>query len=368
MLLKDRSKKKKGNLCLKSVRFLLLLLALTIAFSLFASVPNKALAAGEVTLKIQTAWAPTVPILGDTLAVLAETVDKISEGQLKLKIYEPKKLAPTLEIFDGVSSGVLDGGWAYPGYWVGKNSAINIFAATPFGPTADASLAWYYQGGGLELWREIYGKHDVVPLLGGLNSPEAGGWFNKEINSVDDFKGLKVRWAGLGANLVQELGASTALIPVGEIVTSLQKGLIDGAELGNPFLDKLFGMHKGAKYYYFPGWHQTFGAMELLINKKKWEQLTDQQRSWLEAAARVSTVHSLAMGASLQADAMEFFKQNNVQFRRYPDDVIKALRDATPKVMAKEGEKNPDFKKVWESIRSFLDKYDLYNDLNNLSK
>ena len=107
--------------------------------------------------------------------------------------------------------------------------------------------------------------------------------------------------------------------------------------------------------------------MELLINKKKWEQLTDQQRLWLEAAARVSTVYSLALGASLQADAMEFFKQNNIQFRRYPDEVIKALRDAMPKVMDKEGEKNPDFKKVWASIRNFLDKYDLYNDLNNLS-
>jgi len=362
------AKNKKGNFCLKLVRMLGLLMVLTVAFLPVGDLANKALAAKPVTLNIQSAWAPTVPILGDTLAVLAENVNTISEGQLKIKIYEPNKLSPTLEIFDAVSSGALDGGWAYPGYWVGKNSAINIFAATPFGPTADGSLAWYYQGGGMELWREIYGKFDVFPLLGGFNSPEAGGWFNKEINSVEDFKGLKLRWAGLGANIVQELGASTALIPAGEIVTSLQKGIIDGAELGNPFLDKLFGMYKGAKYYYFPGWHQTFGAMELLLNKKKWEQLTDQQRSWLETAAKVSMVHSLALGASLQADAMEWFKQNNIQFRRYPPEVLKALRDAMPKVMAQESEKNPDFKKVWESIQSFLDKYDLYNDMNNLSR
>ena len=368
MLLTNVLKKRKSNLSLTLMRFIAPLLVLTVIFALLTGAPNTVLAAKQVTLKIQTAWAPTVPILGDTLAVLAETVETISGGELKLKIYEPKKLVPTLEIFDAVSSGVLDGGWAYPGYWVGKNSAINIFAATPFGPTADACLAWYYQAGGMELWREIYGKHDVVPLLGGLNSPESGGWFNKEIKSVKDFKGLKVRWAGLGANLMQELGASTALIPAGEIVTSLQKGIIDGAELGNPFLDKLFGMNKGAKYYYFPGWHQTFGAMELLINKKKWEQLTDQQKAWIETAASASTVHSLAIGASLQADAMKYFRENNVQFRRYPDEVINALRDAMPKVMAKEGKKNPDFKKVWESIRSFLDKYDLYSDLNNLSK
>ncbi|MBU0462677.1 MAG: TRAP transporter substrate-binding protein [Proteobacteria bacterium] len=368
MLFKTISKKKKNAFWLKKVSCLSLLLALTMAFALFAGMPSKVLAANVTTLKIQTAWGGNLPILGDTLVVLAETVEKISGGQLKLKIYDPNKLAPTLEIFDAVSSGVIDGGWAFPGYWVGKNSAINLFAATPFGPTADAALAWYYKAGGMELWREIYGKFDVVPLLGGLNSPEAGGWFNKEIKSSADFKGLKVRWAGLGANLVEALGASTALIPAGEVVTSLQKGIIDGAELGNPFLDKLFGMHKGGKYYYFPGWHQTFGAMELLINKTKWEQLTDQERTWLETAASVSTIHSLAIGASLQADAMEFFKQNNVQFRRYPDEVLQTLRDIMPEVMAKESEKNPDFKKVWESIRSFLDKYDVYGDLNNLSK
>lgn len=361
-------RKTKNTFQLKSIHVLLRFLAVTTIILCFAIAPNTALAAKPKVLKIQTAWATTIPILGDTLAVLAENLEKISGGQLVLKIYDPKKLAPTLEIFDAVSTGIIDGGWAFPGYWVGKNSAINLFAATPFGPTADASLAWYYQSGGMELWREIYGKMGVVPVLGGLNSPEAGGWFNKEIKSVDDFKGLKVRWAGLGANLVQELGASTALIPVGEIVTSLQKGIIDGAELGNPFLDKLFGMHKGGKYYYFPGWHQTFGAMELLINKDKWEKLTDQERNWIEAAARVSTVHSLAMGASLQADAMKFFKNNNVEFKRYPDEVLNALRDVMPKVMAKEGEKNPDFKKVYESIRNFLNKYDLYSDLNNLSK
>lgn len=328
--------------------------------------PGQAEAADTVTLKIQSAFPTTVPILGDTVAVLAETVKEISGGTLILKIYEPRKLAPTLEIFDAISSGTLDGGWSYPGYWVGKNSAFNLFAAVPFGPTADEFLAWFYEGGGMDIWRELYGKRDIVPVLGGFNSPEAGGWFNKEIKSVADLKGLKVRWAGLGANILQEFGVSTALIPAGEIVTSLQKNLIDGAELGNPFLDKVYGMHKGGKFYYFPGWHQTFGTMELMINKAKWESLTDRQRMIIEAAARTAMVHSLAKGAALQADAMSFFKEQGVQFRRYPNDVLKAIKAQAPKTMAEESAKNPDFKKVWDSMQALMSKYEIYDSYNSL--
>ena len=340
--------------------FLVVLLAVSVL------TPTPAMAKAKVTIKVQSAFPSKVPILGDTLVVLAEEVKTLSGGTMEIKIYEPMKLAPTLEIFDSIASGTLDGGWSYPGYWVGKNSAFNLFAALPFGPTADGYLAWFYRGGGLELWRELYGKHNIVPLLGGLNSPEAGGWFNKEINSVEDLKGLKVRWAGLGANILQHFGVSTSLIPVGEIVTSLQKGVIDGAELGNPFLDSVFGVNKGAKYYYFPGWHQTFGTMELMINKDVWDGLTDQQRAILQAAANTSTIQSLATGASLQADAMAKFKEEGVQFKRYPMEVLKAIKAQMPKTMAEEGEKNPDFKRVYESMHSFLVKYDLYNDLNNL--
>ena len=345
-------------------------LALLICLSLIAPWPrigpSQAQAADKVTIKIQSAFPTKIPILGDTLVVLAETAKTISGGSVILKLYEPRKLAPTLEIFDAISSGALDGGWTYPGYWVGKNSAFNLFAALPFGPTADEYLAWLYEGDGMKIWRELYGKHNIVPLLGGLNSPEAGGWFNKEIKSTADLKGLKVRWAGLGANVLQDLGASTSLIPAGEVVTSLQKGIIDGAELGNPFLDKVFGMDKGAKYYYFPGWHQTFGTMELMINKDKWDSLTDQQRAIIDAAAKAATIHSLARGAALQADAMDEFKKRGVQFRRYPKEVLQAIKDQTPKTLAAESAKNPDFKKVWDSMTAIMDKYDMYGSLNNL--
>lgn len=348
-------------------RFLFSALVLVLALVFMGGAATPALAAKTLKIKVQSAYATSVPILGQTLVVLADTVKAISGGTMEIKIYEPRKLTPTLEIFDAISSGTLDGGWAYPGYWVGKNSAFNLFAAIPFGPTADGFLAWFYEGGGMELWRELYGKHDIVPLLGGLNSPEAGGWFTKEIKSLDDLKGLKVRWAGLGANMLQNFGVATALIPVGEIVTSLQKGIVDGAELGNPFLDKIFGMEAGAQYYYFPGWHQTFGTMELMINKSVWEGLTDEQRAILEIAAKVATMDSLAKGAALQADAIVYFQGlPNVEFKRYPDDVLKALKEQMPKTMAEESAKNPDFKKVWDSQKAFLDNYNIYNELNNL--
>ncbi|MCF8026184.1 MAG: TRAP transporter substrate-binding protein [Desulfobacteraceae bacterium] len=324
-------------------------------------------AAAKVTLKIQSAFPSTIPILGDSIMVMADTLKEISGGEVILKVYAPGKLTPTLEIFDAVSSGALDGGYAYPGYWVGKNSAYGLFAAIPFGLTADGTLAWFYEGGGMDLWRKISAKYNIVPLMAGLNSPEAGGWYNQEINSVEDLKGLKVRWAGLGANLLQNLGVATTLIPVGEVAGSLQKGIIDGAEVGNPFLDKAFGMEKGGKYYYFPGWHQTFGMCDLLINKSKWDSLTDHQRAMIEAAARVSTVHSLARGAALQADAVAYFEEQGVEFRRYPDEVLQALKDQLPKVMKAESEKNQDFALVWDSASKFMDKYEAYEQLNRLN-
>ena len=342
------------------------LICLALTLPLLAAGPDQTLAAGKVKLKVQSAFPTKFPIVGNSVPVLADTARTISDGEIELKIYEPRKLAPTLEIFDAIASGTLDAGAAYPGYWVGKNSAFNLFAAVPFGPTADEFLAWFYEGGGMELWRELYGKHNIVPLLAGLNSPEAGGWFTKEIKSLADLKGLKVRWAGLGANILKDLGVSTSLIPAGEVVTSLQKGILDGAEVGNPFIDKAFGMDKGAKFYYFPGWHQTFGTVELMINKAKWEKLTERQRAIIETSARASTIHSLAQGAALQADAMDYFKKEGIQIRRYPADVLQAIKDQTPKTLAAESAKNPDFKKVWESMKALMDKYEVYATYNSL--
>ena len=202
--------------------------------------------------KMVTTWPPRLPYLQTGAELFAKLVDQMSGGRLKIKVYAGGELIPALGCFDAVSKGTYQcySGAAY--YWAGKTPAAQWFAAVPFGMNAQGMYSWMWGGGGQKLYEEIYAPFNLIPRAGGNTGVQMGGWFNKKINTLDDYKGLKMRIPGLGGKVVAAAGGTVVLTPGGEIFTSLERGVIDATEWVGPLHDKIMGFYKAAKYYYYP--------------------------------------------------------------------------------------------------------------------
>ena len=221
---------------------------------------------------VPMAFGSNLVALGDAMPWVAQQLDKMSAGRIKLQIFEPGKLVPALAVFDAVSEGKSEAGYTWMGYEVGKVPAAALFGAVPFGMESPEFMAWMYFGGGNELLREVFKPHNVYPIFCGTIGPEGAGWFRKEINSADDIKGLKFRAAGYGGDIYKEVGASVTLLPGGELFQALEKGVLDGTEFSLPTVDEQLGFYKVAKYYYLPGWHQPSTNQYLYVNLAAWNK------------------------------------------------------------------------------------------------
>lgn len=313
--------------------------------------------------KMASTFPGNLSILGEGAINFTQRVDLISNGNIKIKFFEPGALVPPLEIFDAVSSGAVDAGWSTAGYWAGKIPAVQFFTAIPFGPNASEFLAWYHEGGGKELWEEIYAEHNLRPVQCGIISPEASGWFRNEITSVDDLKGLKMRFFGLGAKVLDKIGVSTQLLAGGDIYPALELGTIDATEFAMPSIDLELGFYQVAKHYYFPGWHQPASALELLINIDKWNALSDSQKAQIETTCTESVVKLLTMAESRQPKALEELKSKGVNLHRWPDEILKTFENAWYEVVEEEAAKNEDFARVWDSLSEFRKSYKTWKNL-----
>ena len=236
----------------------------------------------KVKWKLASTFSGSLTQLGTLGVRFQDQIAKVSNNNIKIKFFDPGALVPALEIFDAVSSGSIDAGWSTPGYWAGKVAALPLFAAVPFGPSTGEYMAWIYQGGGYELYQEIYERHNIKGILCGIIPPEASGWFRKEINSIEDMKGMKMRFFGLGAKVMEKIGVSTQLIAGGDIFPALELGTIDATEFSMPAVDLNLGFYQVAKHYYFPGWHQQSTFFELMINMEKWNKVSEVHKIQIE--------------------------------------------------------------------------------------
>ena len=304
--------------------------------------------------KMVTTWPPHFPILGIGAEKFAQWVEEMSGGRLKIRVYGGGELIPPLEGFDAVSQGVAEmcHGAAY--YWAGKAPATQFFAGLPFGMNAQQQNAWLYSGGGLALWEELYVPFNVVPMPAGNTGVQMGGWFNREINSIDDFKGLKMRIPGLGGKVISKAGGSAVLSAGGEIYTNLERGVIDATEWVGPFHDQLMGFHKAAKYYYYPGWHEPGGLLELIINKSAFQSLPVDLQAIVRAAAARTNLWILCEFESKNYAALkELVDKHDVDLRRFPDEVIAQLRTYTEEAIAELTASDAPSKKVYASYSAF---------------
>ena len=318
-------------------------------------------AAEKVTLNMTSVFPASLQLLGDSAVKLTKTVGELSDGTLELKFFEPGALVPGLEAIPSVSKGSVDAAWSSPGFFAGTDTTFSFFSTTPFGANPTEFMAWMYYGGGLELSDEMFGAHNIKAIPCQMIPPEASGWFRKEIKSIDDLKGMKMRFFGLGAKVMDKLGVATQLLAPGDIFQALQLGTIDATEFSMPSSDESFGFYQVAKYYYFPGWHQPASFNDLFINMDVWNKLSAQHQRILEVACGDMVRDGLARGDAAQAPAMRnMVDKHGVKIMRWSDDILDAYRKAWDEVVAEESAANANFKKVNDSYSKFRKEYALW--------
>jgi TRAP-type mannitol/chloroaromatic compound transport system substrate-binding protein len=306
--------------------------------------------------KMVTAWPKNTPGLGINAENVARVINEMSGGRLQIHVYGANELVPAMGVFDAVSSGSVEMGHAGSYFWRGKVPAAQFFTSVPFGMNAQELYGWIHHGGGLELWRELYAPFNLIPFAVGNTGVQMAGWFNREINSVADLRGLKMRIPGLAGEVFNLAGGTSVNIPGGELYTALQTGVIDAAEWVGPENDLAFGFQQIAKYYYYPGWHEPGPSMELIINKTAFESLPKDLQAIVTYAARAMSQDMLDSYTANNSRALkELVEKQGVQIRKLPDEVLKRFYEISQQVYEQQAAKDPQFKKVYTSYKSFMD-------------
>lgn len=306
-------------------------------------------------LRMQTAFNPGLSVLGEGARHFVDSVKAASNGALSVKIVEAGGRVPTTDLLEAVVGGELDAAFTWTGHAANKLSALNLFASVPFGPSVEEYVGWMVDGGGAALHRELYERLGVHAMMCGIMGPEAGGWFRSEITSVADLKGLRVRFTGLAAEVLQRFGAEIVNVQAGEVFYKLQQGKLDGAEFSMPSVDRALGLEKLGMLYYFPGWHQPASLIDFYMRKDKWEALSRAQRAQIEMACQSTVLFTMARAPAEQAQALAYFRKQGISLRFWAPSTLESFRETSADVMREHAEKDSDFRRVWEQMRQYLD-------------
>jgi TRAP-type mannitol/chloroaromatic compound transport system substrate-binding protein len=304
--------------------------------------------------KMVTTWPPNFPVLQTGAERFAKRVKEATEGRLTIEVFAGGELVPALSCFDAVSKGTVQAFSGASYYWAGKVPAAQWFAAVPFGFNPQGINSWFYGGDGLKLWEEAYAPFNLVPRPQGNTGVQMGGWFRKEMKSIADYKGLKMRIPGLGGKVVAKAGGTVVLLPGAEIFTSLERGVIDATEWVGPLHDLRMGFYKAAKYYYYPGWHEPGTCLEVTFNKKAYEELPSDIKVTLDAVAAETNIWSLSQFEARNGAALvELITKHKVDLKEFPADMLAQLRKLAEEVLEEEAKKDAMSKKVNENFKKF---------------
>ncbi|WP_207774539.1 TRAP transporter substrate-binding protein [Abyssibacter profundi] len=304
--------------------------------------------------KMVTTWPPNFPALGTGANDLAKLITTLSAGRLTVKVYGAGELVPPFEVFDAVSSGTAQMGHGSAYYWKGKIPEAQYFSSVPFGLTAQEMSGWLYFGGGMALWREVYAPYGLIPFDAGNTTVQTAGWFNREIKTVDDLKGLKMRIPGLGGEVLRRLGVTVQNIPGGELFQALNQGTIDATEWVGPYNDLAFGLHKAAKYCYYPGWHEPGTVLECMVNKAAYEALPADLQAIVEAACRVTSQNMVAEFTARNGRAVQTLAtEHGADIRPLPATVLSHIRRVADEVARELAAENAAAAAIYESLTRY---------------
>jgi TRAP-type mannitol/chloroaromatic compound transport system substrate-binding protein len=315
--------------------------------------------------KLVTTWPKNFPGLGEAPERFADLVEEMSSGRMMIRVYGAGEIVPALEVFDAVSAGTAEIGHSAAYYWKGKAPEAQFFGAVPFGLNAEEMESWISFGGGQELWEEVYEPFNILPMLGGNTGVQMGGWFNKEINSLQDFQGLTMRIPGLGGEVIERIGGVPVNLAAGDIYTSLQTGVIDATEFVGPLNDLALGFYDVADYYYFPGWHEAGSLQEFLFNKETFEALPqDLQAIMRTAASSVSASMADQFRVQNSNALVTLLDEHGVELRQFPDDLTAELYDVSQDIIDELGRSSEIGQRILASYRAFEAHIKDYQDIS----
>lgn len=315
--------------------------------------------------KLVTTWPKNFPGLGEAPEAFADLVDEMSNGRMSIRVYGAGEIVPALEVFDAVSAGTAEIGHSAAYYWRGKVPEAQFFGAVPFGLNAEEMESWISYGGGQELWEEVYAPFNIIPMLGGNTGVQMGGWFNKEINSLEDFQGLTMRIPGLGGEVVERIGGVPVNLAAGDIYTSLQTGVIDATEFVGPLNDLALGFYDVAEYYYFPGWHEAGSIQEFMFNKEMFEGLPEDLQTIIRTATTaVSSMMADQFRAQNSNAYATLIEEHGVDVRQFPDDLSAELYDVSQQVIDELGQSSEIGQRILASYRAFEAQIKDYQDIS----
>ncbi len=321
--------------------------------------------ARKIRWKMVTTWPPNFPGLGTMANELAALIGAMSAGRLEIRVFGGGELVPALQVFDAVSRGTAQMGHGASYYWKGSAPAAQFFSAVPFGMNAQEMNAWLYYGGGLELWQEVYKPFGLRARPAGNTGVQMGGWFNRSIDSVDDLRGLKMRIPGLGGEVLRRAGGTPVNMPGSEIFTSLQTGAIDATEWIGPYNDIAFGLHKAAKYYYYPGWHEPGTTLECIVNADAYASLPDDLKTVVDSACDAINNRMLAEYTARNAEAlMQVANEGQISIRSFPAEVLGTLRRLSDEAIEELAKSDALARKTRDSYVAFYTRVRRWHDIS----
>jgi len=322
----------------------------------------------QVRWRLASTFTTNMPVIGNTMPEFIADLKAASDGAIQLELFEPGELVPPLEITESVKEAKIQAGFGWVGYDQGRIPASTLISAVPFGMEPMEFASWWYYGGGQALGEALYEEHNVHAELCSITGPETAGWFREPISSLEDFVGLKIRFAGLGGKVLQRIGASVTMIPGGETCQALEKGAIDATEFSLPVVDQMLGFGKVAKFNYFPGWHQPFSTGHLMVNLQIWNDLRPDTRDLIRIACRARVTSTLAESGATQGEVIKNFGAQGITAVTLSREILLALRDVATEVLDEEADKDEDFATILASQREFSEIYGYWKRIGYLPR
>ncbi len=311
----------------------------------------------RIRWRLPLSFQTTMPVLGDNPIYVTDALRSASSGAVDIRIFEPGEVVPALGITEAVSEGKVEAGYTWLGYDQGRIPAATLIGAVPFGLEPWEFAAWWFEAGGRELGQALYAKRNIHAIFCGLTGPETAGWFRRPVESLEDVRGLKIRFAGIGGKVMERAGASVTMLPGGEIFQALEKGAIDATEYALPIVDQSLGFNRVAPFNYYPGWHQPATSSHMVVNLDAWHSIAEADQKLIETACTAGVLRNLAHSEAVQGAVIAGFPEAGVEARTLPEEVLRELERVTESVLAEEAAKDADFDAILESQQRFRSDY-----------
>lgn len=344
-----------------------------IALAACKNATNPATSTGDTSLptirwRMATSWPKSLDTIFGGAQTVCDRVKAMTGGRFTIIPYAAGEIVPGLQVLDAIQQGTVQCGHTASYYYVGKNPALGFATAVPFGLNAQQQNAWLYHGGGLEAIHKIYADFNAISFPAGNTGVQMGGWFKREIKSLNDLKGLKMRIPGLGGEVMARLGVNVQVLPGGEIFLALDRGAIDAAEWVGPYDDVKLGLNKAADYYYYPGWWEPGPTLDVLVNKNEWDKLPQEYQEIFKTAAVEANTNMLAQYDALNRKTLEeLLQEGKPKFVPYPQEILEAAKKVAFDFYEENASKDPDFKAIYEPWKEFRRQIVQWNQINELS-